>query len=297
MRKIRVTAPAVATNIGPGVRTLGLALGMHVTATLSARSDSLLIVDSFGEDSEQLPADCYHPVMRAATRVFQALEDAPSGLNIEVHNSVPLDSGMGAEAAMVTAGLVGANELMGRVFKLEELVPLGWGLMGRCDGVAAALFGGLTVCAPARPDPLMHRYELPLMKVVLALPEYPDFGPVRLPARLATADALYDLGRHPLVVNALREGDYDLLSNALDDRLLRPRYAGMQGIEDVIMAARQAGGAAVSICGEGPALIVFAPFNYARVAEAVQEAFAAQGINARTWTVTVDRRGALVAQV
>lgn len=298
MRKAKITVPAVSTNLGPGIESLALALGMHVTATLIERSDTRLVIESGGEGHALLPPDCEHPVMYAAVRVFQRLEDAPLGLRVNVRSAIPLQVGLGAEAAMTVAGLVGANSLMGTPLSRDELIAMGMEIIGRPDGVIAAMLGGLTISAADDGRALYRRIEMAAPpKVVVVVPEILDYDSAQ-PARsktVALTDAIYNLGRAPLVTEALRAGDAGLLVQALDDRLLRPSFSkAITGFDAAVAAARTMGADGVTISGEGPALLIFARFNHRRIAAAVEAAFGRHGVSARSWTLPVDTQGVVV---
>ncbi len=298
MRKAKVTVPAVSTNLGPGVESLSLALALHVTATFVERSDTRLVIETVGEGSADLTPDCLHPVMYAAVRVFQRLEDAPLGLRLVVRNNIPLGAGLGAEAAMTVAGLVGANNLMDMALSRADLIAMGAEIVGRPDAVVAAMLGGLTLCGSGEQGVLHRRVEVGTIRVVVVVPQIAGggAGAITAPEEVALADAVYNLGRLGLVVDALREGDFELLGRALDDRLLTPHVGkAIPGFEAAVKAAREAGAVGVSVCGRGPALLAFALYNHRRVASAMEAAFAVQGLAARSWTLAVDTQGVVVS--
>ncbi|GAB4570916.1 MAG: homoserine kinase [Anaerolineae bacterium] len=298
MRKARVTVPAVATNLGPGIHSLGLALGLHLTVTFVERNDSTLIIESHGEGSADLSSDGYHPVMRAAMRVFQRIEEAPIGLRLDVRNTIPLDVGLGAEAAMTVAGLMGANNLMGMPLGRDELLALGAELLGRADGLVAAMLGGLTVADSRGRGVVYRRVEIAPLKVLVVLPEIVTFDPaeLRLPESVAFEEALHNIGRHALLVEALREGDFEQLSHVLADPLIDPLIARrVPGYKLAVEAARKAGALGITFSGNGPAILVFALFNHYRIADAMQRVFDERGILSRVWTLPVDLQGVVVA--
>lgn len=297
MRKAKVTVPAVCTNIGPGIHSIGLALGLHLTVAFVERGDSQLIIDTHGEGGADLSPDCYHPVMRAATRIFQQVEDAPFGLRVDVRNAIPLNVGLGAEAAMTVAGLMGANNLMGMPLTRDELVVLGAEIVGQADGIVAAMLGGLTVSTPDEQGVIYRRIDTAPLKVLVVLPELPDYDPGEIPQpkTLSLADALSNIGRQPLLLEALREGDFTLLSKVLGDRVLEPGYASrIPGYAEAVEAAQQAGALGVTITGQGPALVIFSLFNHYRIADAVQRVFDARDTLSRVWTLAVDTQGVVV---
>ena len=78
MQKIKIRLPATATNLGPGIESLGLALRLYVTVEVSARRDTQVNVHIKGQGETGLA----HPVVRAMSRFFQYMEQAVLGFDI-----------------------------------------------------------------------------------------------------------------------------------------------------------------------------------------------------------------------
>ena len=115
-----------------------------------------------------------------------------------------------------------------------------------------------------------------------------------LPKQVPMCDAVFNLGRAALVVQALQKGDLDLLAEVMDDRLHQPyRLKLIAGAEQAIEAARRAGAAAVALSGAGPSLIAFPRSgDSAALAQAVQHSFAQSNIKSRAWPLSVSPAGA-----
>ena len=119
-----------------------------------------------------------------------------------------------------------------------------------------------------------------------------------LPTYVALADAVYNMGRAALVVEALRRGDLELLGKAMDDRLHQAlRLEHMPGGMAAMAAAREAGAAAVAVSGSGPSLIAFPAPGAAvhDVAAAMVDALARVGVSARPFTLATTDRAAEVS--
>jgi homoserine kinase len=106
------------------------------------------------------------------------------------------------------------------------------------------------------------------------------------------ADAVFNAGRVGLLVRALSEGDYAKLTVAVQDRLHQPyRMPLVPGLAAAFQAARDSGAAAVAISGAGPSAIAFAPDGHDAIARAMRQAFAAAGLDSRSWVLGVDFAG------
>jgi len=66
------------------------------------------------------------------------------------------------------------------------------------------------------------------------------------------------MGRLPLVIEALRDGNLELLSDVVDDRLhQRYRLALTPGAEEALSVATEAGAIGAVVSGSGPSLLAF----------------------------------------
>ncbi len=296
---VRVRVPATSANLGPGFDCLALALDLWNQVELRLEGDGIRVIVR-GEGSDRLPRDETNLVAQAALGLYHAAHIAPPpGLRIECVNRIPLSSGLGSSAAARLAGLLGANALAGEPLSEEEILELAADLEGHPDNVSAALAGGLALSVRAGERLLVRSYApvLPLPAAVV-VPEVnlPTVAARRaLPKQAPLADAVFNLGRTALVVEALRSGDLDLLGEAMQDRLHQPyRLALIPGAAAAIEAALRAGASAAALSGAGPGVIAFPREDPQAVAAAMKAEFTAVGVRARAWILAACQDGAAV---
>jgi homoserine kinase len=296
--KVQVRVPATTANLGPGFDCLGLALELHNRVEMATAGDGLQIAIQ-GEGADHLPTDESNLVYQAAARLFRHVGTAPDGLRIRLTNEIPLMSGLGSSSAAIVGGLLAANALLDNPLSPGEVLALAVEVEGHPDNVAPALLGGLTVVASDESGPIYRRLAVPSMRVILAVPDLavPTVqARAALPQQVPLADAVYNIGRAALVVQALTSGDFDLLARVMDDRLHQPYRAHLvPGLAHVFDAAREAGAAGVALSGAGPSVVAFASEQHAAIAQAMQEAFSRHGLTARTLIVPVSQAGAEVS--
>ena len=298
----RVRVPATTANLGPGFDCLGLALDLWNDVRFSLEGEGIE-VDVRGLAAEKLPRDASNLVARAFLRLCaEAGAPAPSGLRIQCDIRVPASSGLGSSSTAIAAGLLGANALLGRPFDRDRVLGIAAAMEGHPDNVAAALLGGLTIVVQ-RPDKLLtKRILVPEVHVALAVPDLPfstDAARAELPTEVTMADAVFNLQRTPLVVEALRTADYELLSQVMDDRLHQAsRLKRIPGGRAAWLAAQSAGAAAVAVSGSGPSLIAFVALatDASRIARVMAEAFAAEGVTAIPLGLAASAAGATVLE-
>ncbi len=299
MRRVKITLPATVTNLGPGIHSLGLALGLYTTVEITERTDEALVVEPEGEGAGRYSVGLQHPVVLALIQVCQRLERAPLGLTVKISNQIPLGSGLGAEAAFLIAGIIGANNLLGNPLSRAEVLDMAAQISKRPDHTVTAILGGLTASMSNAGALVYKTFPVSAPKVIVVLPQldpYPLSDHTAPPERVSFEDAVYNISRIPLLLDAFRSGDLGQLGQLMQDKLLTPVLRPhISGYEQVAEAARQAGAQAISLCGSGPALAVFASTGHKKLAEAIEVAFESAGVKSRSWVVSVDTQGVVVS--
>jgi homoserine kinase len=295
----KILVPATTANLGPGFDCLGMALALYneiEVIPLDAPPDSTEIVEIEGEGSLELPGDDRNMIVYGMHRAFARAGVTPPPFRLKTVNHIPMMSGLGSSSAAIVGGIVAGNELIGKPLSRNDLLTLATEMEGHPDNVGPALLGGLIVAVATASLPIITQVEIPPLQAVIVTPDLrvaTDEARRILPPMLSRHDAIYNIGRAALVVQAFAKGDFDLLGRAMDDRLHQPyRKHLIKGYDDVVSAAKEAGASAVAISGSGPTLIAFAPDRHQAIAHEMRQAFAVHEINSRTWVLDVDRLGA-----
>ena len=279
---IKIRVPATSANLGPGFDCLGLALNIWNEVSFESAEKLSYLVS--GEGAEKLNKGTRNLLTKAYTLLHETCGQKMSGVQICAHNEILMSSGLGSSAAAIVAGLFGANEMLGKPLIKNHLLKLATEMEGHPDNVAPALLGGLVVSVMAREEIITRRYEVPEMTVVIVKPIVDWLTRTAravLPKSISRADAVYNIGRAALVVDALRNGDLELLQKIMDDRIHQPyRLKHISGGLAAYKTAKQFGAAALS--GAGPSIIVFVdPRNAERAKTKIQNVFAERGIESR----------------
>jgi homoserine kinase len=116
-----------------------------------------------------------------------------------------------------------------------------------------------------------------------------------LPKKVLFTDAVENVAMTPLVIEALKLGDLDLLGQVMVDKLHQPyRLPLIPGAAEAIEAARQSGAAAAVLSGAGPSVIAFGLEGMDQVANAMQKAFESAGKPCRKFVTSISKAGAVV---
>lgn len=296
MTKIHVKVPATTANLGPGFDALGLALTLWNEAEFSVAERFSITIK--GEGAGKLPRDESNPIVDAAKQVFDLAGEPFPALEIACLNRIPLGSGLGSSSAAMLTGLLGANALLGQPFSNDEILKIATANEGHPDNVAPALLGGLVASTLNGEMVFSRKLPVKALSATVVLPDF-DFPTKQaravLPAQVVRGDAIYNISRAVLVVEALKSGDLALLGEVMSDKLHQPyRLPLIPGAQAAMDAARAAGAAAVALSGAGPSLVAFSSKQEARIGSEMQRAYESAGLSARIFSLKISRKGAQV---
>ncbi len=294
--KLKIGVPATTANLGPGFDCLALALDLWNEAEIEPAAD--FRVEVSGEGSATLPTDENNLVIRAYLRCLESQGlTRPGGLHIRMTSRIPIGSGLGSSASAVVMGIMAADSLHGLRMETGEMIRLAAGLEGHADNASAAMLGGMVVTVHTETGWLAQRFDVPTIKTLVVLPAVNL--PTRksrqaLPRTIPHEDAVFNIGRAVVVVEAFRSGDLDLLAKVMGDLLHEPyRLKLIPGAELALQEIRKAGYAA-ALSGAGPSLIAFSRTQDEKLKEILCGTFSREGVNSRTLQLGTSPLGAWV---
>jgi len=294
---ISVRVPATSANLGPGYDAVGLALSLSMRIGLDRAPAPTIEV--YGTGADLIPRGPDHPAYRAASFVAEIVGESDAHFHLVQENAIPPTRGLGGSAAALVGGAVAANDLFGGQIAAPDLLNLVCELDGHPDNAAPALLGGLVIGTLTPEGVSAVRLEPRDLKAVVAVPDFAVSTTAArraLPEQVPHRDAVFNVGRSGLLLGSLATGEYELLRVAMQDRLHQPyRSHLVPGLEDVIEAALANGAYGACLSGSGPTVLAFAPEKHApKVAPAMQTAFEARGVAAKSWALDIDLAGARV---
>lgn len=283
---VTVRAPATSANLGSGYDTFGLALDRPADIVRVERADRTTI-EVTGVGARYIPED---PERNTVGAVAEAL-DAPA--HIRIDKGVRPASGLGSSAASAAAAAVALNELYGRGYTREELVPVAAkgeaAASGEAhpDNVAPSLLGGFTV---ATDDGVTQ--VSPTLDLVACLPDIvvsTRKARTVVPESASMADLVETVGNAATLTVGMCRGDPRLVGRGMDDPLVTPARADLiTGSDAVREAARGAGATGVTVSGAGPTMLaVCLPGTRRAVATAMIDAFEDAGVGATAFQTRV----------
>ena len=273
--RYKIDVPATTANLGPGFDCLGLALDWWNSIVVEPANDWKIQVRGL---TENISADKTNMTIEHMQLFFKRVGKKMPPVHITMTNRIPIGRGLGSSAAALVGGLVAGNVLAGEPLSRFELLELANECEGHPDNVSAAIFGGFTVSAFEGAQVSSVSVEPPkAWRAVLFIHDHAlstKFARKILPKKIARADAVHNIGRAALLTFAFLTENPELLDVGTQDRLHQPYRAHLvQGMPELLDAARQAGAGGAALSGAGPSLLALAASSKiaARVRDAMSE--------------------------
>ncbi|MGI8672833.1 MAG: homoserine kinase [Luteitalea sp.] len=271
-----IEVPASTSNLGPGFDALGLALSLYLRVDVTAVTD-----DGRGQVrctflGEVPPGD------NLIVTGFRALCDAcgspaVASVDVTVSCEIPPCAGLGSSAAaLVAGGRLAALVLPG--VDDRRLINVLTAIEGHPDNVAAAVLGGLVAgCLDASGHVLAVAARWPeAFRLVVVTPGHAL--PTRtaravLPHHVSREDAVFNIQRVALLLQAVAAGRGDLLREAFGDRLHQPyRMALVPGL-DAVCALHVPGLLGAFLSGAGPSVVACVDGPVEPIVQALREVY------------------------
>ncbi|MDP4109155.1 MAG: homoserine kinase [Bacillota bacterium] len=256
LKMISIKVPATSANMGSGFDSIGIAFTLSNEVRME-ESDQTEITCVTGHD---VPKDDSNLIYQCAKKVYDICGKPLKGLKIEEYCNIPQTRGLGSSSACTVAGLLGANELLGRPMNEQNIIDLAASIEGHPDNVAPAILGGF-VAALQEYGKVWH-VRVPIygrLDFVVFVPHFElktEKARAALPKTIPHADAVFNLARAALLAGSLVTGDLSNIGVAVGDRLHQPyRFALIPGGQEIMQAAKGLGALGAYISGAGPSIV------------------------------------------
>jgi homoserine kinase len=280
---IEVRVPASTANLGAGFDCFGLALQLYLTvrATVLSGAGNRSQVRSRGAKGSSLLArdPDENLIFRAMQHAAQREGFALPPVRLAVQNAIPVAGGLGSSAAAIVAGVSLAFAVAGRSMPTASALRYATELEGHADNAAAALLGGLVVTA-THADGAVLAARIVWPKEIRIVAVTPDLSLATkksravLPANVSREDAVHNLQRSALLIAALEEKRFDLLWDALRDRLHQSyREHLIPGLAGILQMPRAPGLLGIALSGSGPSVIALATDHFDAIGKSVAHHF------------------------
>jgi homoserine kinase len=305
----RITVPASTSNLGASFDTCGLALGLYLKVTVEPKPKGFEIILR-GEVEGRVSSGEDNLVVRVARRVAEIRGRPIPGARLLIESEIPLARGLGSSSSAIIAGISLYEVLSGDQLNVDQFFRCALEFEEHGDNLAPSLLGGLVVtCVVDRQGVkslrAINRDWPQDIKLVLAVPDFEmNTAEMRraLPDRVPMSDAVFNLQRGALFQAVIAERRFDLLSEALRDRLHQPyRVPLAPGLNRILQMNDETehipGLLGVALSGAGSTMIAFASEGFESIAREMQHRLNAEGVTARTMQLEIDTRGRRIATI
>jgi len=261
MARFGYAIPATSANLGPGFDSFGLALDLFNRFEAQRAEEWTVHVE--GEGKGYLYEDERNQVARAMIAAFGA---AGADLAAEVwcENRIPTGNGLGSSSTARLGGVLLARDILEEAgyerFSDQEVFEIATALEQHADNVAAALFGGFTVCWSSEGKPRFARFEPAGGLAAVVIPAtseiMTDEARSILPREVTHEDAAFNVAHAGLLAASIIAGRPEHFGAALADRLHEPyRSAAIADLDRIHAILMDAGADGVALSGSGPTVI------------------------------------------
>lgn len=301
-----VRVPASTANLGAGFDCLGLALELYlsVRATVLLTPATSSRARSHGvRGTSALPKSPDQNLILRAMRLTAEREGFQvPGIRLAVQNQIPVAGGLGSSAAAAVAGVALGFAVSGKPIPKDTALRYAAEMEGHADNVGAALLGGFVVTF-TRDDGSVVAVRKRWPKMIRLILVTPATGLETKKSRAVLAptvsrpDAVHNLQRTALFVAAVEERRFDLIWDAMEDRLHQTaRQSLIPGLADVLAIPRMPGLLGVALSGAGPSVIALATDRFDEIGKAIASRFEKNGVSSTIRILEAAQEGLTATQ-
>ena len=274
--KFTVNIPATSANLGACFDFAGIAVpGLYntVEAQLS-NGQNIITIEGIGADT--IPKNENNLIYRTFKRTFEYAKKRCPYVKMHCINRIPLNRGLGSSAAAALGGIFVANKMMSGALSNDDMLKIACEFEGHPDNAAPAIYGGAVVTSYINGEPIIRHIKLPKdIAVAVAVPEImlpTSVSRAVLPESYPRSSVVRAMSTAALAVNALAEGDYELMGKLIMQDVVHQPYRKslITGYDDVVNAALAGGAFGCVISGAGSTMISYC--KDANTAESVKNA-------------------------
>ena len=273
--KVTARVPATTANLGPGFDSFGLALPIYNEITIEETvmpgtgiEISIIAENQDDFDIMMIPTDKSNIVYKAIELLYNSIGQTPSELKITIKSEIPIAKGLGSSAAVIVGGLIAAKELLGRPADEAALLSIATEVEGHPDNVTPAIVGGVVIASQEEDGSVVYRkLNWPQdWHIMVCVPNYElatDIARSVIPKEIPLKDAIFNLKRSAMFVQAVSTADEELMKLALTDKLHQPyRMKLVPGLNEIITNLKHEEDVlGCVLSGAGPTVLVITKGN------------------------------------
>ncbi len=307
--KVSVKVPATSANIGPGFDCLGMALPIYniVTIDETVLPGTGVEINILSDEEEvdnliidHIPRDETSVVYKAVEMLYNSIGQTPSELKINIQTSIPVTRGLGSSAAVIVGALIAANKLLGDPADESALLSIATEVEGHPDNVTPAIVGGLVMSSLENDGSIIYRkLDWPEdWAITVCIPDVElatEISRSVIPKEVSIEDAVFNLKRMGMFVEAVNSCDSELMKVALTDKLHQPyREKLVPGLKELCEAFKHEEDVlGCVLSGAGSSMLIISKYSAVdKVKSVTEEIMENLNVRADIRTLKVEQNGA-----
>ncbi len=308
--KVSVKVPATIANLGPGFDSFGLALPLYnvISVEETVLPGSGIQINIINEknnnenDLADISTDKTNIVYKAIELLYNFIGQIPNELKITIKTQIPISRGLGSSASVIVGGLIAANELLGKPADEKVLMSIATEIEGHPDNITPAFKGGITISSWEEDGSIIYR-KLPWndeWKLMVCVPDYElntEISRSVLPKEVPLKDAVFNLKKSAMLIDALYNKDEELLKASLFDKLHQPyREKLVPGLVEIMNNLKHVNGVVGTVlCGAGPSiLIIYNGIGVSEIKETVVNSWNYFNVETNFFNLPIEKEGAVL---
>lgn len=254
-----VTVPASTANLGPGFDSIGLALDLQMTISVSLSPE--WIVEYTDSGYQHLSRGEDNLIVLTAQAVAEQYGRKLPTAKLLIESDIPLGRGLGSSAAAIAGGIEIADRLLGLDLPVKDKVRIGSSMEGHPDNVSASFYGGLTISYMDGEEVESILVQDVSIGIVIMMPPNMFLTTESrglLPELLLHSVATHGSAASNVLSAALVQGDWPTAGQMMEkDTFHEPfRKSRFPDFEAIRRASRELGAYGAAISGAGPSFFI-----------------------------------------
>ena len=285
--------PASMSNLGAGFDTFGLAVNLYnVFHVKSSRTFSISFIDLDIKPEENL-------FLKVYKRCIEIFNEEEMPVSITIKTEIPFSRGLGSSSSAIIGAIKTFSLLYEKELSYRDIFKIAYEFEPHPDNLVPALVGGFNVCLKDEEQTFFNTIDFPEELTIIAI--IPDIkisteeARKILPAKIDIKDAIYNIQRSNLLLSSLVLKRFELLKEAVKDKLHQPyRKSLIPFYDNIEKIAYDSGANAVFISGSGSTIGIFALENEEIIGKTCVEFLKSKGVDGTYKILSVDKEGARV---
>ena len=294
---VELVLPATSANLGPAFDAAALAFNLFLR--VKARAGKEFSIQAKGRNADICGRVENHLILTTYREVLQSERKKVQPLSLRIDNEIPIGKGCGSSAAARLAGIALAVHFGKLRWTESRVVGEASRREHHADNAAACWLGGLTVARMAGDGEAqtVHIHPKGKWPLLLAVPEESlstEEARRVLPATYKRADVVSNIQNSMFLLAALTQGQPQLMSMALEDRVHQPYRASLCPLLPALEKLQHTAGAlGVALSGAGPSVLIFVDpkASISGLKTRAKNHLRAAGLSAELISATITERG------